>query len=66
LFINGTNEAAVSAFDAKTISSFFDTTTYIGAVKDANDKWFEGWTCNSATASFGTSKTGLCTSIPTY
>jgi hypothetical protein len=65
LFINGANETAVTAFDANTISSFFDKTTYIGAVKDANDKWYEGWTCNSATASFGTSKTGLCTSLPT-
>lgn len=66
LFINGANEAAVTAFNASTLNAFFDATTYIGAVKDANDKWYEGWTCNSATASFGTSKTGLCTSLPTY
>jgi len=66
LFINGATEAAVTAFNAKTIASYFDTTTYIGAVKDANDTWYAGWTCNSATAALGTSVTGLCTSLPTY
>jgi hypothetical protein len=57
---------AVTAFNASTIASFFDATTYIGAVKDANDTWYAGWTCNSATATLGTSVTGLCTSLPTY
>lgn len=66
LFVNGANESAVPAFDASTLSSFFDTTTYIGAVRDANDTWYEGWTCNSSTANFGTNNTGLCTSLPVY
>jgi len=66
LFINGANETAVAAFNASTIASYFDATTYIGAVKDANDTWYAGWTCNSTTASLGTSVTGLCTSLPTY
>ena len=66
LFINGANETAVTAFNASTIASYFDATTYIGAVKDANDTWYAGWTCNSATATLGTSVTGLCTSLPTY
>jgi hypothetical protein len=66
LFINGTNETAVSAFNPSTWNAFFDATTYVGAVKDANDTWYAGWTCNSATATFGTSVTGLCTSLPTY
>lgn len=62
-FINGANETARTATDPKTINAGFDTTTYIGAVKDANDTWYAGWTCNSATANFGsTSKS--CTSIP--
>ncbi len=62
-FINGANETARTATDPKTIAAGFDTTTYIGAVKDANDTWYAGWTCNSATANFGsTSKS--CTSIP--
>jgi hypothetical protein len=66
LFINGASETAVSAFNASTLNAFFDATTYVGAVRDANDTWYAGWTCNSATASFGTSVTGLCTSLPTF
>ena len=66
LFVNGTNETAVPAFDASTLSSFFDATTYIGAVRDANDTWYQGWTCNSATLNFGTDNTGQCTSLPVY
>ncbi|MES1985762.1 MAG: hypothetical protein V4461_12485 [Pseudomonadota bacterium] len=65
VFINGANETAVVATDPKTISAFFDTTTYIGAVKDANDTWYQGWTCNSDTVGFGTGNSGLCTSLPT-
>jgi len=63
LFINGTNETGVMAFDAKTLSSFFDTTDYIGAVKDANDIWYQGWTCDNSTADFGSGE--LCTALPT-
>ena len=64
VFINGANETARTAFDAKTVDAFFDTTTYVGAVKDANDTWYAGWTCNSKTATF--SATGsACTSLPT-
>ncbi|MDG2532306.1 hypothetical protein P6144_01485 [Sphingomonas sp. HITSZ_GF] len=67
LFINGATETAVTAFDAKTLNTFFDTTTYIGAVKDANDSWYKGWTCNSSYAPFDTttSTSRSCTSIPT-
>jgi hypothetical protein len=62
-FVNGANETARTATDPKTIAAGFDTTNYIGAVKDASDTWYAGWTCNSATANFGqTSKS--CTSIP--
>jgi hypothetical protein len=66
LFINGANETAVRATDPSTFNSFFTATTYIGAVKDASDSWYAGWTCNSATATLGTSVTGLCTTLPTY
>jgi hypothetical protein len=62
-FVNGTNETAAVAIDPKTKDSAFDTTNYVGAVKDANDTWYAGWTCNSATASFGTTSTA-CTSLP--
>lgn len=66
LFINGANETAVVATNPTTFSSFFTATNYIGAVRDASDTWYAGWTCNSSTAILGTSVTGLCTSLPTY
>lgn len=67
LFINGANETAVVATDAKAIDPFFDTTTYVGAVKDANDNWYKGWTCNSGYAPFDdvANTERSCTSIPT-
>jgi hypothetical protein len=66
LFINGASETALPAIDAKTLDAFFDTTTYVGAVKDANDNWFKGWTCNSSYATFdGTGSSRSCTSLPT-
>lgn len=64
LFVNGANETAFTAFDVTTLSTFFSATTYAGAVKDANDTWYVGWTCNSTAANFGTGNTGLCTSLP--
>jgi hypothetical protein len=64
VYVNGANENAIVGFDAKTLDSFFDTTTYAGAVRNSTDTWFAGWTCNSATASFGTGNSGLCTSLP--
>ncbi|MCS6946092.1 MAG: hypothetical protein NZM12_00575 [Steroidobacteraceae bacterium] len=62
-FVNGPNESARPAFDAKTVDSRFDTTNYIGAVRDANDTWYQGWTCNSTTATL-TPNGSLCTSLP--
>lgn len=58
-FINGTNVSAVSAVSfptalnagtglnpANTITTDFLTpTTYIGAVQNAGDTWYQGWTC---------------------
>ena len=64
LFINGATETALTATDPKTIDAAFDTTNYVGAVKDSSDNWYAGWTCNSVTASFG-SASGDCTAIPT-
>jgi hypothetical protein len=63
VFVPGATETALVATDPKTINSAFDTTTYVGAVKDANDTWYAGWTCNSATATFGTGGTA-CTTLP--
>ena len=65
LFVNGSNETGVSAFAATGLGAFFTSAAYIGAVKDSSDTWYAGWTCNSATASFGTGNSGACTSLPT-
>ena len=63
-FVNGANETARTASDPQAIDAAFTTTTYIGAVRDAADTWYQGWTCNSATANFGSTATA-CTSLPT-
>lgn len=63
-FVNGANESAVVGYASiKTLASYFDAVTYIGAVKDSTDTWFRGWTCDNATGAFGSGKT--CTSLPT-
>jgi hypothetical protein len=62
-FVNGANETAATATDPKSLDAAFDTTTYVGAVRDASDNWYAGWTCNSATATFDTAVTA-CTSLP--
>lgn len=64
-FINGANETAYPVFDPTALSSFFDAVTYVGAVENAADNWYAGWTCNSVTVSFGTN-IGDCTSLPVY
>jgi hypothetical protein len=62
-FVNGPNEAARVAANPQTFDAAFDETNYIGAVRDANDTWYAGWTCNSSTANFGAASTA-CTSLP--
>lgn len=62
-FINGANETAVTAFDVTTLSSFFSAAPYVGAVRNASDTWYAGWTCNSAAANFGTTSQS-CTLLP--
>lgn len=44
-FINGATEDAVTAFDAASVDPWFETTDYIGAVEDASDTWWQGWSC---------------------
>jgi len=63
LFVNGANETAVTATDPQTINADFDATDYVGAVRDADDTWYAGWTCNSETATFDADSTD-CTSLP--
>lgn len=63
-FVNGANESARTPYASiQTLSTFFDAATYIGAVKDAADTWYQGWTCDNATANFGSNQ--LCTALPT-
>jgi hypothetical protein len=63
-FVNGANEAARPAFAAATLGSFFTSPGYVGAVRDASDTWYAGWTCNSAVLNFGTTSSA-CTTLPT-
>ena len=58
--INGANENAVTASSFPTslnagiglgnnnrfITDFLTPVDYIGAVRDANDRWYDGWTCS--------------------
>jgi hypothetical protein len=55
--------ATATAFNASTINPFFVATSYIGAVNPAGDTWYQGWTCNSSTANFGSTSTA-CSSVP--
>lgn len=44
-FINGANESAVTAADLAAVSPAFTPVNYIGAVRNASDTWWQGWTC---------------------
>ncbi|WP_018147393.1 hypothetical protein [Henriciella marina] len=44
-FVNGSAEAAATPFDATTLNAFFETAPYIGAVENAQDTWWQGWSC---------------------
>ncbi len=44
-FINGASETAVVPTNAPAVFPFFTATTYIGAVQNAADTWYTGWTC---------------------
>lgn len=69
VFFNGANEDGVTAFDLATLvplSTLFanPSPNRVGAAWTGNSTWYAGWTCNSATANFGSSSTA-CTSLPT-
>jgi len=57
-FINGPSENAVTATSPAGLSSYFSNVSYIGAVRDANDNWWRGWTCGLA------SNEASCLTIP--
>jgi len=78
IFINGANESAVAAtdptaFNADTFAGAgqpnaaapnrFTAVTYIGAVQNAADLWYAGWTCNAAYVGFGATSAN-CTVTP--
>lgn len=51
-FINGANENAVTAYaNLTSLSSFFTPVSYIGAVRNSSDTWWQGWTCGLAAGS---------------
>ena len=64
-FINSAEINAWTVYDPTQLTMFFTATDHIGAVKDAADDWWAGWTCDSATLTFG-SNVGACTSLPVY
>jgi hypothetical protein len=45
VFFPGANELAVPTTPVSGISGFLVNTTYIGAFRDSNDRWFDGWSC---------------------
>ncbi len=64
-YLNGANEDTfATVFDATTLGSFFEATTFIGAVTSSND-WTQGWTCDSSAVSFG-NNTGSCLDVPVF
>lgn len=44
-FVNGATENGRAAFNASTLNPFLQNTGYIGAVQNASDTWWQGWTC---------------------
>jgi len=63
-YLNGASEDGyMPIFDVTSLSTYFAATTFIGGVSMAND-WTTGWTCDSATVSFGSGES--CLSLPVY
>lgn len=51
-FVNGPNESAVLPYATlPAVSPFLTQVDYIGAVRDAGDTWWQGWTCGLTAAS---------------
>lgn len=44
-FVNGLTEDGVPVIDPTTLDPWFMSVDYIGAVEDANDTWWQGWSC---------------------
>jgi hypothetical protein len=44
-FVNGLTEDGVTAIDPSTLDPWFMSVDYVGAVENANDTWWQGWSC---------------------
>ncbi|HEX8225127.1 MAG TPA: hypothetical protein VF605_15015 [Allosphingosinicella sp.] len=76
IFVNGGNETGVAATDPTSFNADqfatvnaaapnrLEAAAYVGAVRNAADTWYSGWTCNAGYASFGNAS-GNCTAVPT-
>ena len=72
VFINGANETAVPATDPTAFNiggsvapNQFSAVTYVGAVQNAADTWYAGWTCNASYVGFGAAS-AACTAVPIF
>jgi hypothetical protein len=67
VFVNGPNEAGFTPYNmSPTLNAisggYYTNATYVGAVRDANDTWYRGWTCDSGYANFGSNQN--CNVVP--
>jgi hypothetical protein len=44
-FVNGANENGLAPVSASAVYNFFVDRPYVGAVQNAADTWYQGWTC---------------------
>ncbi len=44
-FVNGATENGRTAFNSATLNAFLTNVGYVGAVRNASDTWWQGWTC---------------------
>lgn len=78
VFINGANETGVAAtdptaFNADTFAGAgqpnaaapnrLSAVTYVGAVQNAGDTWYQGWACTSGYATIAGASTRACTAL---
>lgn len=53
-----------TTLNAATGQSFFQAGTFVGAFSSANDTSFQGWTCNSPSATFNPGSSNTCNTPP--
>jgi len=70
-YLPGPGPQAMTAFNPASLNppastglvAFFVNANYLGAINPAGDTWYQGWTCNSNRANFG-SASKACTALP--